>query len=527
MTFTARFLRLGVFALAFWPLAAAAEGAIELEPYRVRVNIAFEDGPRFNAEFRRDLLRQVADGLERSVGEFWQAEVVEESGGTFAGSAALRRLTSEILVREPALAEVDKQYCLWVQSVGAGFHLEGREYDTATRNLGPLTAGSAADRSEIPLALLAALVRLFRPVATAEQPRTGPAVIRARGGSYSPPDSSWQPIQAEQIFEAYYSFRNQEQVVDRVQHVPWTYIVAGSSPKLGRSEATVISGLRSPLAARRNRVQTVALGVASRGSLSTLTLMTRPPARKRLAGLEVELSPVPHPQPNADKSEGDKPAAKNPRLVSDRNGVVPLSAEMAPDGRPVWLLVHSGQVLLARVPFLPGTQAAIVLELPDDSFRLETEGEIALVQAKLVDTVARRAVLISMAKSRAKAGEWDAVTGFLKDLEAMPKAGSFSSEINVIRLNSAKAARARRDPTSEQRIQKLCNETLELVTNYLDEEKLKELRDEINEMRQLKNDEAALEAGVKPETKPGAKKKKARPSPAAAPKAAPPPQHGF
>jgi hypothetical protein len=243
-----------------------------------------------------------------------------------------------------------------------------------------------------------------------------------------------------------------------------------------------------------------------------------------LAGLEVELSPVPHPHQDAAKAEDGRPVTKNPRLVADRKGVVQLSVDLAPEGRPVWLLVHSGQVLLARVPFLPGTREAVVLELPDDSFRLETEGEIALVQARLVDTVARRAVLMSLARARAKAGEWDAVTGYLKDLDGMPKAGSFAGEINVIRLNSRNAARARRDATTEQRIQKLCNETLELVTNYLDEEKLKELRDEINELRQTKSDEAAVEAGASaPAAKPASKKKKARasPTPQATPQAAP------
>lgn len=543
MNACARHISLALLAIFQAAGPAAAQETFESLPYSVRVNIAFEAGPRFNSQFRRDLLKQVADGLERSVGEFWQAEVVEESGSTFAGLAALKRLAAESLIRvpkpvepaadEPATAETlpvdpDKQYFLWVEGAGAGFSVAGREFDNATRQLGPLTTGSVLDRGEISVALLTAIARLFRPIAAVEQPRNGPPLMRARGGSFTPPDSQWQAIRPGQIFEAYSTFRNKEQVVERVQHVPWTYVVAGDSPSLGRTAGTLISGMRSPLATRRNRVQNVALAVSGRGPVTNLTLVTRPPARKPLAGLEVELSPVPYPPRDGEKPEGEKSVPKNPRLVADRTGVVPLSVTTAPDGRPVWLLVHSGQVLLARVPFLPGTQESVVLELPDDSFRLETEGEIALVQAKLVDTVARRAVLMSMAKARAKDGQWDVVTGLLKDLEAMPKAATFAGEINVIRLNSRSAAKARRDATAEQRIQKLCGETLELVTNYLDEEKLKELRDEINEMRQLKNDEAALESGVKPEpAKPAAKKKKARPAPAAAPKQAAPSAPGF
>ena len=64
----------------------------------------------------------------------------------------------------------------------------------------------------------------------------------------------------------------------------------------------------------------------------------------------------------------------------------------------------------------------------------------------------------------------------------------------------------------------ICDETLELVNNYLDEEKVKEVRDELAEIRQLARDEAAAEGRAKaavenptePAEKPAAGKKKTR-----------------
>jgi hypothetical protein len=225
--------------------------------------------------------------------------------------------------------------------------------------------------------------------------------------------------------------------------------------------------------------------------------------------------------------------AKLPRLVADRSGVVNLSAKASPNGEPVWLFVKSGQALLARVPIVPGAQSAEVLELSDDTLRLEIEGSIATLQAELVDAVARRAVLMSQAKAQAKAGQWEAMSEILKQLDDMPKAGVFAININAIRQPALKAARARRDRTTEERIKKLCDEATELVTNYLDEEKLKELKEDLTELRQLAADEAAADAfekGVGP--KPGAAKpdggakkktkKKATPPPAAP---APPPKN--
>ena len=57
-----------------------------------------------------------------------------------------------------------------------------------------------------------------------------------------------------------------------------------------------------------------------------------------------------------------------------------------------------------------------MLELPDDTLRLEIEGSIATLQAELVDAVARRAVLMALAKARAKSEQWEAVAATIKQL---------------------------------------------------------------------------------------------------------------
>jgi hypothetical protein len=266
----------------------------------------------------------------------------------------------------------------------------------------------------------------------------------------------------------------------------------------------------------------VALGTGRRGPETRLTLITRPPARKPLAGVEVEVTGSPTPpeelRDDKEKAAALKDAARLPRLVADRNGLVVVNSSVAPAGQPVWLYVRSGQALLARVPFVPGVQSVETLELPDDTLRLETEGRVALLQAELVDAVARRAVLLAQAKGRAKTQDWDGVSEAFRQIDGMRKAPSFTVDINAIRIPALKLAKARRDRTTAARIEKLCEETLELVNNYLDEDKVKEVRDELAEMHQLARDETAAEARAKaavedpsePEKKPAAGKKKTR-----------------
>jgi hypothetical protein len=536
---------------------------IELQPYQVQIHVGFENDPQFGDAFRRSVLDGVCEGLERYVGEFWRYTVAEEQGKIFAGTAALRRLRGEGLPQDAVAGETQKVYLLSVQTSGPEYRVAGREWDVFTRQLGELAFRSVSGRSDVPEAVLAVVRDVFRPLAAVQTSKSGAVKLRARGGEFPPRDSAWLALQPGRTFEVYYCFLNKDRTIERVQQVPFTYLTSGEETGRGIAAASVASGLRAPLTARR-RIQVVAMGITRRRAETQLTMITRPPARKPLAGVEVEISPEPSlpdearkaPAENAadpvragdDQAPGKEkgndgredrqpapPPQKHPRFVADRSGTVRLSAGLAPAGQPVWLFVRSGQALLARVPIVPGAQDAAVLELPDDTLRLEIEGSISTLQAELVDAVARRAVLMSLARARAKSSQWEAMTQIVKQLDDMPKPASFAVNINAIRQPALKAARAARDRTTEERVKKLCDEAQELVTNYLDEEKLKEVKEELNEMRQIAADEAAAEAkakagGDKPAPaapaaagKPRKKKSSAPPSAPATPK----PVQGF
>src|SRR5262249_38589755 len=158
----------------------------------------------------------------------------------------------------------------------------------------------------------------------------------------------WLPLQEGRTFEIYYCFLNKDRAIERVQQVPFTYLTASDETGRGIAAGTLGSGLRAPLTARR-RIQVLALGITERRPEPQLTLVTRPPARKPLAGVEVEVSPDPQlpeerrkkhdesdrPAPRAEtdqssaKAEGTEavetppPAPqKFPRFVTDRSGLV-------------------------------------------------------------------------------------------------------------------------------------------------------------------------------------------------------------
>jgi hypothetical protein len=279
---------------------------------------------------------------------------------------------------------------------------------------------------------------------------------------------------------------------------------------MGASACTLTSALRVSFSARRRRVESVALGIVPSLASTRLTMVTFFPARRPLGGIEVE-SFAESPPPASEQAAA--PAALQ-RLVTDRNGQVRLDCPSPPLDKPLWLFVRSGQNLLARVPFVPGIRADEILELPDDTLRLEIEGQVAQLQSELVDAVARRAVLSALVRNRAKAREWPAVDELLKQLSAGPRAPNFAADLNSIRINGQRQARERKERLTELRIQKLCDESAELITYYLDEAKVNEVREEIAELRQIAEEEAKAEREDNDAKTRKATKKTALPAPA-------------
>jgi hypothetical protein len=488
---------------------------LELQPYRVRIEVAFASRAALSLPRRTTVLAELEQGLDRTVGDMWQATLSEDHSLGAAVGPGLQRLREDALRSEYAPAGFDKVYRLTVEAAGAGFRAAGREWDGATGQLGPTCRRGCGDPREISAMLLALLRDLFRPVTTIEQPKRGPLTLHARAGALTPRDETWRPLTEGALYEVYYRYLNKEHAVERIQQVPWTYL-AVSDASAGTAAGRVISGLRAPLTARRRRVEVMGLAVRRNSPVTRLQLVTLLPTRRPLGGVEVEVSTD---DPQQADDETKTTARPGDRYVSDRNGMVTLGAEVQAAPGMVWLLVRSGQNLLARVPFVAGVRELEVMELPDDTLRLEIEGRLAQLQSELVDVVARRAVLASLARHRAKARDWPRAEESLRQLTAQKDASEFLADLNAIRLPGLQAARARKDRATELRAAKLCDELAGLIKQYLDDDKLKQVREEVAEFRAIAAEESAAErqfqrgrAESSPAVEPAASPAKPRPA---------------
>ncbi|MFN0050733.1 MAG: hypothetical protein ACKV0T_00990 [Planctomycetales bacterium] len=478
--------------LAWHGMAAepAHRASPELQPYRVRVEIAQNAPPDFSASSRQQFLRALANALERSPGSLWQVVVTADQSARPAGLQPLERVLPAALAARATAENVDKLYLLSVESEGGRYRVAGREWDHSTAQLSPVRVRELAERRALVSAAQELLRDLFRPVGTIEQVKGGPVTLRLWGRGLVDPQADWTPTAAGSLFEAYYRYLNKDRQVERIQQVPWTYLALEESEE-GATSVTVTSGLRTAFSGRRRRIESVALGVAQPLAETRLTLITRPPGRRPLAGVEVEVSSAAHPPRNDAETSTVQPPLL--RLVTDRQGQVRLPTAIGESHQPVWLFVRSGQNLMARVPFVPGIRADETLELSDDQLRLDVEGQVAQLQSELIDAVARRAVLAAQARLRAKARDWPRVEQCQQQLAAMPAEKSFAADLNAIRINGLERARAQKDRLTELRIRKLCDETQELIAGYLGPDKMSELQEELAELKKIAEEDAAAE----------------------------------
>lgn len=525
---------------------------MELQPYRVHISVAFDEHPSLTTRVRQETLSELATWVDRTYGQMWIPTIEENHWLSLANEDGLSRLTWTSLDSVFADKELDKAFVLCVAAEGALLRLCGREWDRMTQQVSVRQVRRVADRRALSSELGVLLRNLFRPLILIESVEGGVGRVRARAGEFPPPDPTVDQLAKGNYFQPMLRYFNKDREVTQTQLIPWSFLLMESSER-GRGECSVHTGLRIPLGKNSKRVESWAIGVRPAFQETRIRLTPHNNPTKPLIGYQVnvyERHLVPAPEPPADqKSAGSRPSnsaadsdagqsadengkpdePKKPagpqfvpqfnkvlELVTDRRGrvTVPLNPE-----RPlIWLYVSSGGNLLGRFPFIPGISPAITAELPDDSLRLQIESRLELLRADLIDTVARRALLIARAKAAARAADWPRFNETLAELDRQPNSKHFQILLDSIKAAMLRQAQAKKDKALEKKIDKLCDESAQLISRHLSDEKIKEQREELAELKRA-DDEASAS-----ENRQQVGGKRATAAPAGQPRAAPPAQ---
>jgi len=435
----------------------------EFQRYQVSVRVALSPELRLNALGKQRLIDHILAANRRFWGGCWEVGVIHEHRLQPPTARHMADFTVEDVLAFESDLRLDKIFLVVVEPHRNSWRISARELDRRSRLLSSLKSLDAVDLREIPDLAARLCSELFRPIIRIEDVAGKTVYARLIGGALIPPDpnlalatagSLWLPLSR--------SIPSKEMPDERVQLVPWTYLRMEAPPSLEETlcKCEVITGIRNPIPARRSiRVESIALAIRPTTDSTVVRLTSRGASKAPLAAYDVDLM-----------NEEKQPTGT---MLTDRRGHLSLTGTV--DQPLKWLQVRSGQLKLVQLPIVPGVLPTADLEIPSDAPRLKVEAQLAVLQSQLMELVVQRALLMRHLKRATDDQQWDQIDPLVAEIKTLPTREGLRSEVSAIRVSEVKAAEENRDRISARRIEKICDETLELIDRHLDQEKVNDL----------------------------------------------------
>ncbi len=455
--------------------AAPAQIPIELRQYDVLVSVRFQHDAELDDAFRQALLETVGARLRSRLGEMWNITLAADDAASSALRSAIGRTTPSELNERWLSEPYDKVFSVGVSREGSRYDVFAREWDKSSQTAGPVVGGSTMDRRLVAQVASEQIVRVFRPVAMIAAVDENRVELLVRAGEFLPADPEAAPFSPGDYLTTYLRYLDRQRNVRQIQHLDWTYVRVDSIER-ARIAGTTVSAFKMPLSGSRRRVELMAIRARPLLPATEVRLTPRKEPLNPMAGFRVDvMDRIP---------TADDPVTDRVRILSDRRGLVTLEADSE---RPLrYLFVHSGESVLAQVPYIPGLIPEQELNTPNDAARLNVEGALSLIEGELIDNMARRGVLMARARKAAEADKWTEVDDYVKQFNALPDLAQIEQRITAIETPAVQSARQFKDRVGESRIKRLCRVVRETAAKHLDPDAAKEFRDEMNSLRSVK-----------------------------------------
>jgi hypothetical protein len=471
---------------------------IETLPYRIRAWVQFDPQARLDAHGRANLLASWRDLVHRFIGAPWDLEVAEGPGPL--ATELLENLNS---VKVAAMAEgFDKAWMVRVEPAGDGLVFLGRELDIKTMRMGPIYRREAPYPADAARPLLELSLDVFAPIAEIGAQEAGGVSIMVRGAALPAASPIGQVVGRGTVLRPIRIWQNPDGSVRSVEEVKRSFLrVKAMEGPVARCE--IISALRDPLSRRTSRRNTlVALGVKPASVPTRFRYVLDREKTQPAAGYTLQVRPA----PNGPIREIG---------MTDREGRIVLPPGFA-DGLVVFRLLAANLEPVDEFPAMPGEtleERTIMVRPLSEAVAFETE--LTALKDELVDLVAVRAQLEARLKTRAEAGNWDAVAEGLAEFKKLPPRSEYVDRLAEIRKRAeTKQQENRRTPILTKTVMNEFDETQALIDRYLDDEVFRIFEEDMAEARSL--------AARKVQTKQRSIAKAApRPTPAPAPEPSP------
>jgi hypothetical protein len=436
-----------------------AREPIERRPYRISVHLSCDKSARIDAAGREDLLSDWQILVRRLIGAPWVLTIAP-------ATSPLANLDPEGLDGE-AFASYSSFDKVWVvrvsrsESEGA-IQFEGREYDTASRRLGPFQRRIAQTRSDTPRTLLQFSQDLFNPTAEIASQERGHAVLKVQGAALTPASPAGAVVSRGTVFLPLRLVSLNDGKL-QILRIPYTYLLV-ESVEGPVAHCNVISAMSDPLTRRMLRPNSLAaLGVKAGSSAVALRFVTKPSGAPA-AGYTLTARLVPDGQPHAVGT-------------TDRAGRIVLQPGFA-DGLVILRLLAGDVEPMVELPMMPGVafqEKDIAIDPKPETVALESR--IESLRDEVVDLVALRARLEARMKARLDGENWTKLEEALQEFAKLTPPETYAQRLADLKKNAAEQQTKDRKAVLTRTALAQINDLQSMIDRYLDDEMYKAYAD--------------------------------------------------
>ncbi len=387
-------------------------------PYRVKVWLLTDAGPRWTERVVGDICRNISQELTLIEPTAWRIEA-EKVPQEWHELLSHWRLDMQELPEAlyDSLLGNDKLVLIRLEDVGAGFEYELNEIDVNGWSLGPVYTGEAAELHPLPGLLAETVCQAFRPIVmvthTAEDIVT--ARVRAHGlmfraildenqeEDFIPDTSSPCWIDSGEIFEPILRQANRQRKFEmgEIESFDFTLLVQQGSidDQYVRAKIVSVSRVEVALGRRKGRnTERIGIVVRTPPASTKIRLYTkRGPNTKNLQDFPLNGYQI-YSRSIFGTEDSFEYLGK-----TDWDGMIEIEPG---DERVRLLLVKNGERNLARLPVMPGYKPVMEKLLPDDEERILAEGVVSGLKSEALDLWARREVMSARIRMSLADGEF-------------------------------------------------------------------------------------------------------------------------
>lgn len=434
-----------------------------------------------NAGLSPDQLRAARQELARLLENAW-GQAVDFRIDTESSAASANTPPPEEAAALPSHV-TEMALSLHYNALGE-WQIRGTSFDKLTEIRQEYPLRVFRNASLIPRYLADAVQRMFMPVVqigNVHEDRVDGVLL---GGEYHTPDPSAQLLRPGDLLRVLLLYYDREGRPITRQSLEWTYLRVTERDR-SQVNAQIISAFRSPLPRTRRRVEIFAWRVTTLLSESELRIAMGQTTRRAAPLTEVLISSWESAKPKT-QPEDPQPSPMI-AVFTDRAGkLIVNTSELEQHLGPglVKLEVLSDRAVVARIPWLPGSVAHQDIVVPDDSARVRAGLQLEQLKTQLLRAAAKRATLLAALRRLAEnPSEIDPQPLFV-ELTRITDREAFFREITRIRVTATDDLLRLGNRTAARQVEKMCEETRQMVERHLDNDSVEELRQQFPVLNQ-------------------------------------------